>query len=218
MTLLGRDAWLGEMIGWVRVLHMSRGKDQVMAQDENSSRAAGRQRTARLPEGLVVGVLTLVLLVVIGIFVYRMSTRPARPEVAAADLPPVGRADERSPGGFDPRPTFRSTRDELEFRGAGKRPQGPMPGLGTSEPLTRLSEITQDRQPASGQRVELKDVEVDSANGQSFVIRDGDDTMVVVAPDGSPRVRRGDRVSVSGRVETSGSESRINATRVERLD
>ena len=189
-----------------------------MAQDENNSRAAGRQRTARLPEGLVVIVLTLLLLVVIGIFVYRMSTRPALPEVAAVEPSPVDRARERLPGGFDPQPTFRSTRDELEFRGARERPQGPMPGLGTSEPVTRLSEITQDQRPASGQRVELKDVEVDSANGQSFVIREGDDTMVVVAPAGSPRVRRGDRVSVSGRVETTGSESRINATRVERQD
>ena len=186
-----------------------------MAQDEN--RGAAQPRAARMPERLVVGVFTLFLLVVIGIFVYRMSTRPAPPGVAAADASPGDRAGERLPGGSDPQPKFGSTRDELENRGVGERPQGPMPGLGTSEPVTRLSDVTQDR-PVSGQRVELKDVEVDSVDGQSLVIRDGDDTMVVVAPAGAPQLRRGERASVSGRVETTGGESRIKATRVERLD
>jgi hypothetical protein len=93
-----------------------------------------------------------------------------------------------------------------------------MPGLGSLDPVTRLSDITRDRRPVPGQRVELKDVEVDSADAHSFRIREGNDTMEVVAPAGTPPLRRGERVSVSGRVETAGGEARINATRVERKD
>lgn len=186
-----------------------------MAQSANGTNG-NTPRARRLPEGVLVGGLTLLLLVVIGIFVYRMSTRPAQPDVAAVDPSPVDKGGERLPGGFDPQPKFGSTRDELEHRGAGERPQGP--GLGSLEPATRLSEITQDRRPVSGQQVELKNVEVDSTEAQSFVIRDGDDTMVVVVPAGTPALRRGDRVSVSGRVETTRGGTHINATRVERQD
>jgi len=183
-----------------------------MAQDENGSVIRAPRR--RLPEGTLIAALTLLLLVVVGIFVYRMSTRSAEPDIGR-DRSSVDRAGERLPGGSDPQPKFGNTRDELEHRGAGERPQGPMPRLGSVEPVTRLSDITGDRRPASGQRVELKDVEVESANGHSFRIKDGKDSVAVVGPAETPALKDGQRVSISGRVEASGDTIRINATRVD---
>lgn len=172
-----------------------------MAQDRNRSDGAAAGPRGRLPDGLLIGGLTLILLIVIGIFAYRMSTRPTVPDADAADRARAG-GEARTPGDFDPQPKFRNTRDELEFRG---EPQ---------QAATRLSDITR----VSGQRVELKDVEVESADAHSFRIGDGKNTIAVVAPAGTPALRSGEHVSVSGRVETQGGDARIEATRVERTD
>ncbi|HKH73255.1 MAG TPA: hypothetical protein VKA59_17985 [Vicinamibacterales bacterium] len=175
------------------------------------------RRARRTPDRTLIAGMTLLLLVVIGVFVSRMIIRPSEPD-RASDRSPVDRAGERLPAGFDPQPKFGSTRDEVEHRGAGEEPQGPMPGLGSVEPVTRLSDITGRRRAVSGQRVELKDVEVESADAVSFWIKDGKDKIAVVGPAGTPSLRGGQRVSVSGQVDVSGRDARINATRVELND
>jgi hypothetical protein len=173
-----------------------------MAQDPNANDVTPRSR--RVPDRTLITLMTVLLLVIVGIFVYRMSTRPAEPD-SAGDRSSVDRAGEQLPGGSDPQPKFGSTRDEIENRGGGR----------SADAVTRLSDITDDRHSVSGQRVELKDVEVESASADSFWIKDGDDKIAVVAPAGTPALRDGQRVSVSGRVEASGDSVRINATRVE---
>jgi hypothetical protein len=67
----------------------------------------------------------------------------------------------------------------------------------------------------SGQRVELKNVEVESADGSSFWIKDGTDKIAVVGPAGTPALQGGQHVSLSGRVEATSEAVRINATRVQ---
>jgi hypothetical protein len=173
-----------------------------MAQDGNARDEVTR-RSRRVPDRTLITLMTVLLLVIVGIFVYRMSTRPAEPDLAG-DRSSVDSAGEQLPGGSDPQPKFGSTRDEIENRGGG-----------SVDAVTRLSDITDDRQAVSGQRVELKDVEVESASADSFWITDGDDTIAVVAPAGTPALRDGQRVSISGRVEANGGNVRINATRVQ---
>ena len=176
-----------------------------------------RPSTGRLPDGILIGALALVLLIVLGVFAYRMVTRPPDPDLTR-DRSSVDSAGERLPGGSDPQPKFGNSRDELEHRGAGERPQGPMPVLGSVAPVTRLSDIRKDRRPVSGQPVELKDVEVESANGNSFWIKDGKDRIAVVGPAGTPALKGGQHVSLSGRVEATSDAVRIDATRVELND
>jgi hypothetical protein len=114
---------------------------------------------------------------------------------------------DRSPGGYDPAPTPDSTRDELEFRGAGERPRGPMPGLSGLR--------NQSGDQAIGQAIALRNVEVERVAGTTFWIRDGDHRASVVTAGGMPTVRAGQRVDVTGTIEATGQETRIRATRID---
>lgn len=105
--------------------------------------------------------------------------------------------DESSPGGFNPRPRPGSTADELEFRGSNQTTIASLPGA------------------AAGSVVNLSDVRVDRANGDTFTIRDGDATATVVVPGGMPTVRAGQRINVSGRLEATGDTPRIRASRID---
>lgn len=112
----------------------------------------------------------------------------------------VGTSGERmpregTPGGFEPAPDHDSTRSELEYRGAGERPQGPMPGLQTTN------------------QVELTGVEVERADGDTFWVRSDGRSVTVVAPGGMPTVRAGQTVDVTGTSEDGGT--RIRASRIE---
>lgn len=181
-----------------------------MAEEEKSWL---RRRTEGFPEGLVITVLMLVLLVIVGVFVYRMSTRPPTPDLAL-ERSSVDRARRTVPDDFNPKPRFERTRDELRFRGAGDRTREPdLEGL---EPMTRLADIASgDPQAIDGRRVELTDVEVQPSSGHSFAVTDGDETVPVDAPIGAPEFRQGQRVSISGRVAANDGVVRIEATRVE---
>lgn len=168
-----------------------------------------------------VGGITAVFLIVAAVFAYRAVTDGAgdseldAPEGSAVGTSgDPGRTDP-SPGGFDPAPDRDSTRDELEFKGVGEEPQGPMPGL-TAAPLTELGAMLESSPDAvAGRRIDIRDVEVERTDGNTLVIRDGDRRVSVVAPDGSPTVRPGQRIDVSGTVEPDGRGSaRIRATRV----
>ena len=176
-------------------------EEGIMAQD--FKRKAIRPPAGILPDGILIGGLAAVLLIVLGVFAYRMMTRTPGPDLTADRS-----AIEQShvPVDRDPHPKFRSTSAELRHKGAAE------------DAVTRLSDITHNQRAVSGQRVELKNVQVESANGNSFRIREGTDTMAVVGPAGTPALKGGQHVSLSGRVDATGGQVRINATRVDLHD
>lgn len=105
--------------------------------------------------------------------------------------------DERSPGGFNPTPRPGSTEEELRFRGSNETT------------IAKLHDAT------AGSHVALSDVQVAQAGGGTFTIRDGDATATVVVPGGTPTVRAGQRVNVSGTLEATGATPRIRASRID---
>ena len=120
----------------------------------------------------------------------------------------VGTSGERmpregSPGGFDPAPRPESTRDELEARGAGER----RPGL---RELRDGSSGT-----AAGRTIELRNIEVERADGNTFWVKDGNERATVVTAGGMPTVRAGQRIDLTGTIEISDQETRIRATRID---
>lgn len=171
-----------------------------------------------------VGGIVAVFLIVGAMFAYwSISDRGGDNELDVSQPSAVGTggsgepARAETPGGFEPIPEPDSTRDEIEFRGGDERPQGPMPGLTASEPLTELGAMLDGSpQSVAGRRIDVRDVHVESVDGSTFVIRDGDARATVVAQGGAGDVRSGQRVNVSGTVEPDGSGSaRIRATRVD---
>lgn len=163
------------------------------------------RRDRRMPEGTLMAILTLVMMVAIGAYIIRSArSQRAQQQVAAATSSPIGRPEARVPIDADPQPTFRTTRDEINNRGADL------------EPLTRLSYIT-GGSGVTGHRVELQNVEVVSASGSLLSIKDGNDSAIVIVPDGTA-VRAGQHVNVSGRVEAADGSVRIAATRVAASD
>ena len=105
--------------------------------------------------------------------------------------------DERSPGGFNPTPRADSTADELRLRGSNQTT------------IAKLPDAT------AGSHVNLSDVRVAQAGGDTFTIRDGDAAATVVVPGGMPTVRAGQRVNVSGTLEATGTTPRIRASRID---
>jgi len=139
--------------------------------------------------------------------------------VAPDEEPAIGTAGEgelvprgETPGGFEARPEFDSTRDELEYRGAGEPPRGPMPGL--MAPLTTLDNLAGETASLAGRRVELSGVEVERAEGDTFWIRGGDRSVAVVSAGRMPAVRGGQRIDLQGTMEPRGDEVTIRATRI----
>ena len=104
---------------------------------------------------------------------------------------------EGAPGGFDPNPDHNSTAGDIEFRGGGEPSQGPMPGL------------------SDANRVTLRDVQVERAEGDTFWVRDGGESVAVVTVGGTPTVRVGQRVDLSGTYEQTDGGRRIRATRID---
>lgn len=167
-----------------------------------------------------VGGIAAVFLIVAAVLAYRSVTGAggdSELDVTQPSTTGTSGDDPDSPGGFDPVPEPDSTRDEIEFRGGGTEPQGPMPGLSTSTPLTELGAMLEESpQSLAGRRIDVQDVEVERVEGSTVVVRDGDARVTVVAPGGTPELRAGQRVNVSGTVEPDGRErARIRATRVD---
>ena len=168
-----------------------------------------------------VGGIAVVFLIVAAMYAYQSSTTSPRgdSELDVTEPTSVGTggqpSNEDSPGGFDPAPDRETTESELEFRGATGESQGPMPGLTNAEPLTELGAMLEDSpQTVAGRRIDVQDVNVESVDGNTIVIRDGDARASVVTS-GASEVRAGQRVDVSGTVEPDGQGSaRIRATRV----
>jgi hypothetical protein len=122
---------------------------------------------------------------------------------------------ERTPGGFDPAPGHDNTRSELEFRGAGEPPQGPMPGLSSGAAFKQISAFQRESAAdVAGRPIDLSNVLVDRAEGDTFWVREADATAKVVAPGGLPTVRAGQRVDLTGTLERDDNGLRIRATRI----
>lgn len=167
------------------------------------------------------GILVAVFAVVGAALLYwTASDKRVTDERSERDPSAIGTSGERTPredtpGGFSADPTPGDTRSELEFRGAGKPPQGPMPGPG-AQSLTRLGALREGTpQSLEGRRIELTDVLVERTRGATFWVRDGDATSAVVAPGGMPTVRTGQRVNLNGILEQDGGALRIRATRID---
>ena len=97
----------------------------------------------------------------------------------------IPKLSEASPAGFDPDPDHGDTRDEMEFRGG------------------------------DAQRVNLRNVAVDRADGDTFWVKSGNDTISVVSAGGTPTVRAGQRVDITGTYEDAGGGRRIRASRID---
>jgi len=157
----------------------------------------------------------IVLTIVVGLGLVYWSARgpaaPDRPERQQA----VGTSGDTTPGGFEPEGRPDSTRDELERRGGVDDPaQGAAGRLHDKTPLTSVSDVTGKTNDAAGRPVDLKDVEVDSAQGNSFWVRDGDDK-VEVTGDGQSLPRKGAHVHVIGTAEAAGDRILIRASKIE---
>lgn len=166
--------------------------------------------------GSSVGILAIVFLVVAAGFGWVMVQRELGKGGRSPDSATIGTSGAQNvrgdtPGGFDPAPNPDSTRDELEFRGVGDPPQGPMPGL-NADYITDAGEV---KNAPAGSRVRLMNVAVDRADRDMFWIRTGDTTLAVIAPGGTPTVKGGQQVNVTGTIEATGDTKRIRASRID---
>lgn len=163
--------------------------------------------------GSSVGILAIVFLIVLAGFGWVLVQRELGKGGRTPDSETIGTsgAVRDTPGGFDPAPNPSSTRDELEFRGVGDRPQGPMPGLNADD----ITDAGAVKNAAAGSRVRLTNVAVERADGDTFWIRAGDATLAVITPGGTPTVRAGQQVNVTGTIEASGETRRIRASRID---
>ena len=178
----------------------------------NPPNAVVRPEARRTAVWTYLGILVGFFLVVGGAMLFWAGRPGPAADDARIDADAVGTSGERmpresTPGGFDPAPEPGSTAAELEFRGAGETPQGPMPGLSGLR--------NQSSAAARGRTIELRDVEVERAEGNTFWVRDGDDRASVITAGGMPTVRTGQRVDVTGTIESDGDDVRIRATRID---
>jgi hypothetical protein len=123
-------------------------------------------------------------------------------------------------GGFDPQSETwarpRSTDNELERRGGVEDfGQGKGQVLRDTDPLTSISEVMRKPNYDSGRAVDLKNVTVDSAQGNRFWIHDGSNKVEVIAPEGAATPKAGAHVHVVGHVEDTGDSARIRASKIE---
>jgi hypothetical protein len=168
------------------------------------------------------GIVALFLIVGAALVYWSTTDQPGdlereRPDASAVGTTGAAKADP-GVGGFEPAPDQKSTSQELEYKGAGERPQGPMPGLQSETPLNELGSMFEGPSKAViGRRIDVQDVDVERATeAETFYVRDGDVRAAVIAPPRTSPLRAGQRVNVSGNVEPDGSGNlRIRATRVE---
>jgi len=127
-------------------------------------------------------------------------------------------ADSKANGGLRPvEGDFRTTEEELKFRGtsgqapgtAGAAP-GPIGSMG-QEP-TRIGEL---KNVPVGGVVLLANVKVDRTDGPFVWVRDGDDTFIVAVPGDTPTVTAGQRVNISGTIESNGASKWLRASRID---
>lgn len=129
------------------------------------------------------------LFVVIGALMLYWSNRPAHSEAPSTERSEVGTVG-RTDGGFDPQPKPNNTQDEVENRG------------GDLAPVMSLADLRNGNTGTmTGRRVALDEVRLDRVSGRQAWVHDGDQTVAIVMPEGTPLLTAGERVAVTGRVE-----------------
>jgi hypothetical protein len=160
-------------------------------------------------------IIALFLIVGFGLMYWAGKTATREPEHVERDRA-VGTAGGTTPGGFDNQPKPNSTRDEIERRGGVSDPAtGPMPALRGNAPLTSIAQVLGKANDVAGRPVDLKSVEVDSTQGATFWVRDGDDKTEVVPPAGANVPQKGARLHVVGTVEAVGTRTRVQASAID---
>jgi hypothetical protein len=187
--------------------------DETVA-PSNPPNAVVRPGVRRMAVWTYVGILVGFFLVVGAVLLFWAGTgRGPAPYGDRYDPNAVGTSGEqrqpheKTPGGFDPSPDHDNTRSELEFRGAGEPQQGSVPGL------SGLRNASSDA--VGGRAIQLRNVAVERAEGNMFWVRDGDERASVMTAGGMPTVRTGQRIDLTGTIESTGDETRIRATRIE---
>lgn len=198
--------------------------EQPIANDRDDERRGDLERPSNPPEAVVnrdvrkAAVRTFVGIIagffaVVGVALLFWVVTGAGPldEEQGFDPSAVGTSGDRqpredTPGGFNPTPRPDSTEAELEFRGAGEPATGPTP------PLSGLND---SRDAAVGTTIELRNVQVERAEGNTLLIRDGDRRFSVMTAGDMPTVRAGQRIDVTGTIEAGANETRIRASRIE---
>jgi hypothetical protein len=133
----------------------------------------------------------IALFVIVGVaLVYWVNRGPAAD--APADRGAIGTVGRDSAGGGDPQPAFDSTVDELKHR-----------GVATADDNT-IRSIAGARAADRPQPVMLERVTVDKTEGQVTWVKNAGDQIAVVGT-GTPQLRTGDVVSVSGTTERDAS-------------
>ena len=142
------------------------------------------------------------LFVIAGVAMLYWVNRGPVPNDARTDDAAIGTVGRDSPGGGDPKGAFKSTEDELKYRGAPDADEGTI----------RSIESVRTADGSSARRVMLDRVTVDAVDGSTTWIKDGSDRIAVVT-DSAPGVTSGDAASVSGTTERDGQGNvRIRGT------
>jgi uncharacterized protein YdeI (BOF family) len=177
-------------------------EETVAPENPPNSTIRPRARSGWLASSL--GTLGVVFLVVVAVFTWVTVNRSLGRGADSPDRDAVGTSGIRGdqPGAFSADPTYRHTQDELKFKGA------------TADSLTKISEV---KDAAAGQHVALQGVRVERAEGDTFWVRENDASVAVVAPGGSPTVKAGQKINVTGTIEGSGGAMRIRASRIDVL-
>jgi hypothetical protein len=131
----------------------------------------------------------VVLFVVIGVGMLYWSSQGPATQTDDSDRSEIGTAG-RTDGGFDPKSPSDNTRDEIRYR------------ADDLAPITSVRQLQDvDARTMTGRRVSIDDAEVDSANGTTVWVRDGDAKFAVIAPEGTGAVKSGSKVSITGRIQ-----------------
>lgn len=130
----------------------------------------------------------VVLFAVIGLALVYWSNQPRRADVPnePSEIGTTGQTD----GGFNPTPRPNDASDEIKYRGGDLSPVTSISGLGSVNARTM-----------AGRRVAMDAVTIDSVSGNVAWIHDGDQKIAIVTPEGTPSVRAGAKVAITGHVE-----------------
>jgi hypothetical protein len=149
----------------------------------------------------------IVLFAIIGAALIYWVNREPFPIRTTDERGAIGTAGAFPQGGGDPRPPFRSTRNEVETRGADTTRA---PGTPDLVALTTIDRIL-DNGTAPGREVTLSAVDVERVDGRTVWVRDGDSRIAVQLPENAAPPQKGARVDVTGITDARDGMVRIVA-------
>lgn len=149
----------------------------------------------------------IVLFAIIGVALIYWVNREPFPIRSTDERGAVGTSGEFTQGGGEPRPPFRSTRNELETRGADTASHSGQPDLVALTTIDRILESG----TLPGRQVTLAAVRVERVDGRTMWVRDGDSRIAVQLPERAAPPQKGDRVDVSGITDAHDGTVRVVA-------